>query len=212
MGILNDDMKRVVRQQRMGFIATVCPDGTPNLSPKGTTAVWGDDHLLFADLASPTTLANLRQNPALELNVVDVYERKGYRFKGTVSIVEKGEALFDEIREAYETGTRGVQRVQLPARCYVLLKVERALPVVSPAYVPGKTAQRHQGGMGAPLGRRAGAPDGGAEAGGVRQSPRISAPETAHANEVDLAEPRSPSLRQQGLLQQRSNSPVSRVF
>ncbi|MQG47937.1 MAG: pyridoxamine 5'-phosphate oxidase family protein, partial [SAR202 cluster bacterium] len=45
MGILTDDMKRVVRQQRMGFIATVCPDGSPNLSPKGTTTVWDDDRL-----------------------------------------------------------------------------------------------------------------------------------------------------------------------
>ena len=139
MGILNDDMKRVVRQQRMGFIATVCPDGSPNLSPKGTTAVWDDDQLVFADLASPTTMANLRHNPALELNVVDVFARKGYRFKGAVSIIEKGEALFDEIRNAFETGSRGVQQVQLPARAYVMLKVERALPVVSPTYVPGKT-------------------------------------------------------------------------
>ena len=139
MGILTDDMKRVVRQQRFGFIATVCPDGTPNLSPKGTTAVWDDDHLVFADLASPTTMANLRANPALELNVVDVYSRKGYRFKGTVSIVEKGEALFEDIWTAFDTGTRGVHKVQLPARSYVLLNVERALPVISPAYVPGKT-------------------------------------------------------------------------
>ena len=139
MGILNDDMQRVVREQRMGFIATVCPDGTPNLSPKGTTAVWDDDHLVFADLASPTTMSNLRHNPALELNVVDVYARKGYRFKGTVSFVEKGEALFDEIRNAFETGSRGIHPVQLPARSYVMLKVERALPVVSPAYVPGRT-------------------------------------------------------------------------
>jgi hypothetical protein len=48
MGILSDDMKRLVRDQRLGYIATVCPDGTPNLSPKGTTAVWDDDHLVFA--------------------------------------------------------------------------------------------------------------------------------------------------------------------
>jgi len=41
MGILTDDMKRIVREQRLGYIATVCPDGTPNLSPKGTIAVWG---------------------------------------------------------------------------------------------------------------------------------------------------------------------------
>ena len=139
MGILNDDMQRVVRQQRFGFIATVCPDGSPNLSPKGTTAVWDDDHLVFADLASPTTMANLRHNPALELNVVDVYSRKGYRFKGTVSIIEKGEALFDEMCHAFETGARGVHQVQLPARAYVLLKVERALPLISPAYTPGVT-------------------------------------------------------------------------
>ena len=49
MGILTDDMKRVVRQQRMGFMATVCVDGTPNLSPKGTSTVWDDDHLVFAN-------------------------------------------------------------------------------------------------------------------------------------------------------------------
>ena len=35
-------MKRVVEEQRLGFVATVSPDGTPNLSPKGTTAVWFD--------------------------------------------------------------------------------------------------------------------------------------------------------------------------
>jgi predicted pyridoxine 5'-phosphate oxidase superfamily flavin-nucleotide-binding protein len=42
MGILTADMRRVVEQQRLGFVATVCPDGTPNLSPKGTTAGWDD--------------------------------------------------------------------------------------------------------------------------------------------------------------------------
>jgi len=42
----------VVTEQRLGFVATVCPDGTPNLSPKGTTAVWDDDHIVFADIRS----------------------------------------------------------------------------------------------------------------------------------------------------------------
>ena len=141
MGILTEDMKRVVRQQRIGFIATVCPDGTPNLSPKGTTAVWDDDHLLFADLASPVTMANLKQNPAIEINVVDLFSRKGYRFKGTARIVENQEDpdLFADIFSAFEHGTRGVHQVRLPANAYVLVKVQRALPLVSPAYVPGKT-------------------------------------------------------------------------
>jgi len=69
MGILTADMQRVVREQRLFFVATVCPDGTPNLSPKGATAVWDDDHLLFADIRSPGTIRNLRRNPAIEKTV-----------------------------------------------------------------------------------------------------------------------------------------------
>ena len=52
MGILTDDMKRVVRQQRLAFVATVCADHSPNLSPKGTIAVWDDEHLVFANIRS----------------------------------------------------------------------------------------------------------------------------------------------------------------
>src|SRR5579859_7115926 len=83
MAMLTSDMKRVVREQRLGYVATVCPDHTPNLSPKGTTTVWKDDYLVFADICSPGTVENLRHNPAVEINVVDPILRKGYRFKGS---------------------------------------------------------------------------------------------------------------------------------
>ena len=94
--VLDDDMKRVVREQRLGYVASVCPDGTPNLSPKGTTAVWDDDHLVFLDIFSPGTVANIEAgNRAVEVNVVDPIRRKGYRFKGpaTVSVMSMPFAL-----------------------------------------------------------------------------------------------------------------------
>jgi predicted pyridoxine 5'-phosphate oxidase superfamily flavin-nucleotide-binding protein len=100
MGVLTEEMQRVVRTQRLGFIATVCPDGTPNLSPKGTTNVWDDDHLVFADIRSPGTVSNLRHNPALEINVVDVVLRKGYRFKGTAEVLTDG-PLYEEALALY---------------------------------------------------------------------------------------------------------------
>ncbi len=140
MTTLTEDMKRVVRQQRLGFIATVSPDNTPNLSPKGTTAVWDDEHLVFGDLASPATMANLRHNPALEINIVDSFARKGYRFKGTASIVSEGE-LFEQIKEAFVTGGRGIQQVAIPASAYVLMQVTSAAPLVSPAYGDGRTEE-----------------------------------------------------------------------
>ncbi len=30
MGVLNSQMKRLIERQRLSFVATVCPDGTPN--------------------------------------------------------------------------------------------------------------------------------------------------------------------------------------
>jgi predicted pyridoxine 5'-phosphate oxidase superfamily flavin-nucleotide-binding protein len=133
VGILTEDMQRVVSEQRLGFVATVCPDGTPNLSPKGTTAIWDDDHLIFADICSPHTIANLRQNPALEINVVDPILRKGYRFKGRATILADG-AQFEEMVSFYRQ--RGSSN---PIQHIVLVRVERALPLISPAYDLGQT-------------------------------------------------------------------------
>ena len=79
---LTEDMKRVVLEQRLGFAATVGADGTPNLSPKGTTTVFDDEHLMFADIHSPGTVENLSENPAIEINVVDPIVRRAIGSRG----------------------------------------------------------------------------------------------------------------------------------
>ena len=129
-------MKRVVTEQRLGFMATVCPDGTPNVSPKGTTAVWDDDHLVFLDLRSPNTIRNLKANPAIEINIVDPLIRKGYRFKGTAEIHaddaarERAAVLYAELGFAVDPGR---------IRNVVIVAVEHAQPLTSPIYDLGRT-------------------------------------------------------------------------
>jgi uncharacterized protein len=135
MGILTADMRRLIESE-LGFVATVCPDGTPNVSPKGTTLVWDDDHLVFADIRSPGTVANLRANPNVEINVVDQLVRKGYRFKGTAS-VHTDDDVYERGVAFYEA--RGTVRARERIRSIVLVDVERALPLTSPAYDLGMT-------------------------------------------------------------------------
>ena len=131
MGILTDDMRRVLEEQQLGFIATVSPDGTPNLSPKGTTAAWDDEHLVFADICSPGTIRNLTANPALEINVVDQTLRKGYRFKGVAAVLSEG-PRFDELLAFFRRrGTRSA------IRHIVLMTVQSAAALISPAYDQG---------------------------------------------------------------------------
>ena len=133
MGVLTDEMRSLVDRQRLGYVATVTPDGEPNLSPKGTTAVWDEDRLVFADIASPRTIKNLQRNAALEVNVVDPLTRKGFRFKGTGEVVKEGR-LFDDVVAFYRArGVRGT------IRHVVLVDVTQAVALISPAYDSGAT-------------------------------------------------------------------------
>ena len=81
-------------------------------------------------------LAKLLANPAVEVNVVDPLLRRGYRFTGTAS-VHVDDDVFARGIEFYER--RGTVRARERIRSIVIVTVERAAPVVSPAYDLGAT-------------------------------------------------------------------------
>ncbi len=138
MGMLDEDMKRVVGLHRLGFYATVSADGSPNLSPKGSTYVLDDDRLFFADIRSPQTVANVRRGSLIEVNVVDPIVRKGYRFKGAGQVHEPGSATYDAATELMRAaGSKLVSRV----RVIVTVTVQEARPLVSPAYDDGSATE-----------------------------------------------------------------------
>ena len=130
MGVITDDMRRVIESTRLAFVATVNPDGTPNLSPKSSLAVLDDNRIGFADIASPNTVRNLKANPAIEVNAIDIFMRRGYRFRGTATLEPPGSEIFAMIAEPFwaENGR------DFPIHGVVNIAVEKALPVLSPAY------------------------------------------------------------------------------
>jgi uncharacterized protein len=131
--ILTDDMRRLIEEQRLCYVATADADGAPNLSAKGTLVVWDANTLAFADIRSPRTVANLRVNPRTEVNVVDPIARKGYRFKGAAEVHTDG-AVFERGMRLYTE--RGVVSA---IHSIVIIQVTRALPMTSPAYDTGRS-------------------------------------------------------------------------
>ncbi len=93
--MLTAEMIGILEKQRLGFTATVSPEGAPNLSPKGTFVVVDPGTIAFGEIRSPTTLTNLRANPAIEVNFVDPLSRKGFRAKGRAVIAERDTELYD---------------------------------------------------------------------------------------------------------------------
>ena len=128
MDLITDEIKQFVNKVKLGFVATVSPDGTPNLSPKGTTVAYDDEHLVFADIHSPGTINNLKHNPVVEINVVDIFTRKGYRFKGIAEVLSEGEKYQSILSYYGDIGSKYL------IKNIVVIKVNLVSQIWSPAY------------------------------------------------------------------------------
>jgi predicted pyridoxine 5'-phosphate oxidase superfamily flavin-nucleotide-binding protein len=130
MPIITEDMRKVIQRAMLSYVATVCEDGSPNLSPKGSVMVYDDDHLIFMNQASPGTFANLRRDPRIEINTVDVFRRRGYRFKGKARIMPPGDPAYEWLKQKLID----LNGPQYPAHEAALIDIEVVRPVLSPVY------------------------------------------------------------------------------
>ena len=135
--ILTAEMKRIVDEQRLGFVATVDPDGSPNLSPKATFSVIDDHTIGYCEIRSPRTMSNIARGSAIEVNFVDPFTRKGCRFKGRAEVITRGSGGFDDVVKHFSKHGGIADR----ARSIVVIRVDRALPLISPAYDGGQAEE-----------------------------------------------------------------------
>ena len=133
--MITQEIRKLLSEQKLGYVATVSLDGTPNLSPKGTIIAWDQNTLAFADIRSPQTVKNLKNNPSIEINVVDPFSRKGYRFKGIAKIISNGKQ-YEEILSFYKT-----LDIKSSIKSIVLVRVERVSEILSPLYDIGYTEE-----------------------------------------------------------------------
>jgi len=116
MAILSEEAKALIKDTHPGFIATASKTGRPNVSPKGSLRVLDDEHVVFADIHSPHTIANLVENPQVAALVFEPTTRHGCRIWGTAEILSSG-GLFDQINA--ELSSRNMQ-----ARNIVVVSVD----------------------------------------------------------------------------------------
>ena len=124
----DDELKKLVNCQKLGYVATVSSDGTPNLSPKGTIAILDDSRLVFANIRSPKTIENLTNNPSIEINVIDPFSRMGYRFKGLAKILSDGKD-FENILDYFKQ--KGIKST---ISHIVVIDVTSFSEITSPSY------------------------------------------------------------------------------
>jgi hypothetical protein len=84
--------------------------------------------------------------------VVDPLTRKGDRFKGVAAIFNEG-TQFEEINDFYRRRGSTTEKQH-----FVLVKIERAAPLISPAYDLGESERQNQHPLATILGASLGTP------------------------------------------------------
>ena len=131
--MITDAIRQIIEDNTIGLVATVAPDGSPAVSPKATMVIVDATTIAFSDLRSPQTVRNIRLNPAVELNFIDVFSRKAARVKGRATYFEKGSVRYRDLMPHFARWENLLPRM----RGFVVVDVERAQLVLSPAYDDG---------------------------------------------------------------------------
>jgi uncharacterized protein len=131
---LTGEIAAFIDNVQLCFVATVNQDGSPNLSPKASLAVYDDRHLVFANMASPQTVDNLRRDPRIEINVVDIFLRHGYLFQGTATLMGEGTPEYGFVADPFwaKNGRN------YPIHEIVKIEVTGISEIRSPAYTYGE--------------------------------------------------------------------------
>ena len=107
---LTNKAKKAIAEIHPSLLATANRTGKPNVSAKGSMRVLDDDHVVFADIASPRTVANIRENPQVAVICLDATARKGCRIWGQGTILNSGE-IFDQLAAEYAKKNMEVKNV-----------------------------------------------------------------------------------------------------
>lgn len=67
-----DEAKRAIGEICSSLVSTSSMTGKPNVSAKGSLHILDEEHVLFADVASPRTVTNIKENTRVAIICLDV--------------------------------------------------------------------------------------------------------------------------------------------
>ncbi len=128
--MLNHKIQETLDHCVLIWLASIGEDGTPNVSPKEIFAVPNETTLLIANIASPQSVRNIKQNPKVCVSFVDVFSQRGFKLNGTAQILEKTNPAFAEHVQPLEKIANGLFVVQ----SIIEIQVARVAQIVAPRY------------------------------------------------------------------------------
>ncbi len=129
--VLTSEIKKSIDNSVLCWLATVSAELIPNVSPKEVFNYYGDNNIIIANIASPNSVKNIKQNENICLSFIDILVQKGYQLKGKARIVKKKEAEFVEMEQVLLKISLG----KFPFTSITVIMVESVKPIIAPKYI-----------------------------------------------------------------------------
>lgn len=138
MATLTADMKTFI-ENNLAWITTVDKDGNLDLGPKMSMFVLDDNHLAYHERTAGQHYRNLQDGSPLVVAVANLAEKKGYRFRGTVTLHTATTSMTLRSRSP----RRRAPRSPPPSRCLRSPR-SRTCPPAPPQARPSTRTDRRQ--------------------------------------------------------------------
>ena len=76
---LTSEIKEYINRSVLCWLATVSAENIPNVSPKEIFNYYGTDKIIVANIASPQTVRNIKQNTNVCISFIDILCKKDFK-------------------------------------------------------------------------------------------------------------------------------------
>lgn len=140
--MLSSEVQNTAARSVLCWLATVDEIGQPNVSPKEVFAFFDTEHLVIANIASPTSVRNVEVNPRVCVSFIDIFVQKGFKVIGAARNVHKHDAEFAmwSAPLVQKAGPR------FPIHSVFVVRAKAIEPIVAPSYrlYPADTTEPSQ--------------------------------------------------------------------
>jgi len=128
--LINDDIIAYIEKSILCWLATASADGIPNVSPKEIFC-WSEGYFLIANIASPGSMKNIKQNNKVCISFIDILEQKGYQLKGEAELIDSKNEQFQK----FSTPLKNIAGEKYPFHSLIKIEINSAKPILAPSYL-----------------------------------------------------------------------------
>jgi len=122
-------IKEYIDKSVLCWLATTHKEGIPNVSPKEMFTYVGND-IVIANIASPKSVKNIKENNIVSLSFIDVFVQKGYKILGEATLINKKDNDF----KLWSEKLKKMAGDDFPFVQVIKIKVLQSEPIIAPRY------------------------------------------------------------------------------